>query len=280
MEKDIEISLDEMKKIELDMMSYIDKICRDNNLKYSMMDGSLIGAVRHNGIIPWDDDIDIMMPRPDYEKLKEIFKTLNKTQNDYLYIDSDFQDDFYYPYAKIVSRKTELKEENLKDIKDFGVFVDVFPIDGTYKNKVKRFFQMKKISRLRFLISYSIFDKIEAKTFLKKIYKTTIYKFSQKIGYKKLVAKLQKEIKKCDYDSSEYVAILCSGSGVKRRLFYEKKLFDKIKDTQFDGHNFKIIEKYDEYLRKEFGDYMKFPPEEERFPHHEMDILRYRKDAK
>ena len=123
-----EINLEKIKKSEIDILKYIEKICKENNIKYSLMDGSLLGAVRHNGFIPWDDDIDIMLLREDYDKLKRVI--LNDSNNSrYLYMSNDLYDDYLYPYAKLIDTETSAKETGIKAPKNYGIFVDIFPID-------------------------------------------------------------------------------------------------------------------------------------------------------
>ena len=113
----------------LPVMVFIDKICREYNLRYSLAYGTLIGAIRHKGFIPWDDDIDIIMPRPDYEKLQNIIKAMNF--DEFGLMDSNDLDSFYVTrMAKVYNKKTYLKEFPHKYVLEYGAFVDIFAVNG------------------------------------------------------------------------------------------------------------------------------------------------------
>ena len=115
----------EVKKIELDMLAYIHKVCVENNIRYWVCGGTLIGAIRHNGFIPWDDDIDIDMPRPDFERFKKIADSSR-----YMLLTAE-NEKYYYASAKLVDNNTVLNENNFEgNIDGLGVFVDIFPLDG------------------------------------------------------------------------------------------------------------------------------------------------------
>ena len=116
------MTIDQMKKVELELIKKIDKICRDNDIKYSLMDGSLLGAVRHKGFIPWDDDIDIMLPRPDFLKLRQIL--LNNGCENVIYMDFSTQKDCHYYYGKICDSRTILEERDIYKVSNYGVFIE------------------------------------------------------------------------------------------------------------------------------------------------------------
>ena len=120
--------LEELHQIELDMLKEIDRICRRENIQYYLAGGTLLGAVRHKGFIPWDDDIDIAMARDEYERFLKVMK---KERHPYLKIFAmEFDKEYQYTFAKVVDTRTRLIEEIGKDLPDMGVFIDIFPIDG------------------------------------------------------------------------------------------------------------------------------------------------------
>lgn len=265
------ITLEEMKKIEIEILEKIDEICKKNNLKYSLMDGSLIGAIRHKGFIPWDDDMDIMMPRPDYNKLKQIF--LENPVDGLKYMSSEVQEDFYYPFSKVVSTKTTIKEYKALEIKDYGVFVDIFPIDGVYENKIKRYFQVTSLKILIILIQISFHEDEISNSKIKKYIKKILSIFAKKIGFKKLVKIANEIMQKCNYTDSKYVTSLYSDISLKKRKFYDKDFFESVIYKKFENKEFLVIEKYDEYLKDLYNDYMKLPPIECRKSNHAFDRL-------
>lgn len=269
-----DISLEEMKKIEIDILTKIDKVCKENNLKYSLMDGSLIGLVRHKGFIPWDDDIDIMMPRPDYEKLREIL--INNPIDGMKYMSSDTQEDFYYPFAKVVSTKTTMKEHKAYEIKDYGVFVDIFPIDGIYKSKIKRYILLRKMRLLRNLIQISFHDEQVSDNKVKKYIKNIFARFAKKIGFKRLVAIAKKNMKKCEYATSENVTLIYNDIFINKNKYYTKDMFEKISYRSFENEKILSLDNYDRYLTDLFGDYMKLPPKESQKSNHSFDRLKWK----
>lgn len=275
MEKEkISISLEQIKKIEIEILENVIKICDDNELKYSLMDGSLIGVIRHNGFIPWDDDIDIMMPRPDFEKLKEIM--VNNPIEGLKYMSSETQEDYYYPFAKVVSTKTEIKEYKLLKIKDYGVFIDIFPIDAVDNNPIKRFIRMKSIGILRPILEISYYEEPVSDSKMKLYFKKWIALFTKKIGYHKILKLINKISKKCDYNHCKLATILYSTISSKANKYYNKEMFEDTIYKTFEDQKVKVIKEYDRYLKDLFGNYMKLPDEKDRKSNHKFDYIRYK----
>ena len=121
-----ELTVEEIRKIQIEMLVYIDIVCNDTNLNYFLQGGTLIGAIRHKGYIPWDDDVDIYMPLEDYNKFINIINS--KEKNRYLVLNPYENEDYYYFFSKFVDKETVLIENGYKQIKNMGVFVDVFPM--------------------------------------------------------------------------------------------------------------------------------------------------------
>ena len=115
-----EMTIEELRKIQIEMLEHIDTICEKHNLKYFLLGGTLIGAIRHKGYIPWDDDIDICMPREDYKKLIEIINT--QEDNKYTILNPYENEDYYYFFSKMVDNDTILIEDNYNRIKEWEYF--------------------------------------------------------------------------------------------------------------------------------------------------------------
>ena len=121
------LTFSEYRKITLEVLKEIDKICEENQLYYSLGFGSLIGAIRHQGFIPWDDDIDIVMPREDYNKLEKI---INENEYNINFITLKTNSSTIFSYGKICMKGTKVIEANYRSVEGYGAFVDVFPIDN------------------------------------------------------------------------------------------------------------------------------------------------------
>lgn len=253
------IDVFEMKCLMLDIMSSIDDYCRNNGLRYCLAYGTLLGAIRHKGYIPWDDDIDIWMPRPDYMKFMAEFK-----HPYYKTYCAEFTPDWNHFIAKVCDDRTVI-DEGHGDIS--GVYVDVFPLDGWPNNRVLANIHYQKIlARLRVWSSlhYTQFLKIKKKQGIRKNIKIIVSKFiglfcSKESAIKKLI-----NIKmKYPYTISKYVGSLTCGDWAVPREDAENLI-----ETMFEGKSFLIPKNYDRWLRVIFGDYMKLPPEKDRVSNH------------
>lgn len=259
--------LKELKRIELIMLKNIHDICEKNGIAYSLAGGTLLGAVRHGGFIPWDDDIDIMMPRKDYEK----FLLIGRRQlgDSYEIVSYKNYDDYGMPFAKVIKRNTKMIEPNTRHIKaPCGVFVDVFPIDIADADDIKR----KK--------SFDFIKKLKAKLLCRSGYVwdkgmlfDTLYKargmYLRLIPKSNFINDIEKEIYKAEQLDDVCLISYCGISSFERST-YSKKWFENYIDISFEQYSFKAICGYKELLKLEYGDYMRLPPVEERIPHHRV----------
>ena len=138
-----EISVEIMKSIELEILKYLKKICKDNNIRYFISSGTLLGAIKYKGFIPWDDDIDVSLVRDEYEQLIKCIEKDNDSR--YKILTYKNTKDYYYPYAKLVDTKTKV-EDNAKEIKELGVFIDIFPLDY-YNDDYDKIFHKSRFAR-------------------------------------------------------------------------------------------------------------------------------------
>lgn len=260
------IKREEQKKIQLEILDYVIKTCNENNLTYFLGGGTLLGAIRHKGYIPWDDDIDIMLPRKDYEKLYEICNKDNDST--YKILSYKNEDDYYYPFNKIVDSRTKMIENKFREIKNLGIYIDIFPIDFVPDNK-------KKIK--------NIFKYYRIRERLVDIYKTAnidaVTKNNKKLILKKIILTLLKNkkvlkhfVKEMDEIGKKYIetnSVACISG-----RYYEKEVMPSsyIKDfvmVDFERKKVKAPVGYDEYLKKHYGNYMKLPPEKDRVADHD-----------
>lgn len=264
------LSLNEIKEIQIAILKFIDKTCKENNLHYSLCYGSLIGAVRHNGYIPWDDDIDIVMPRPDYEKLITL---VNSDSTNIKIFDCFNNRAWYYTYAKAIDTSTIMDEHQLKPIKEYGIYVDIFPEDGLPNSEKERDRYWRKIKKIRLLTTYVHTKKAKNENSILKFFRFFLF-YIFKIFPKSFWAKrINAFAKKYDYSSSEIVSVTVTGNeGRKNEM--PRKIFEDFTYLDFENEKFMAVSDYDFMLKKLFDDYMKLPPEEQRISRHSFSAWR------
>ena len=257
-----ELSFEDAKIIELNILRHIDDFCNKNNLKYFLAYGTLIGAVRHKGFIPWDDDIDITLPREDYNWLIENFNKINDGGRYKLV--SPYSKGAKHPYVKIIDTFTVKIEAGVNYHNDYlGVDVDVFPMDGQPESKQEFDRWFNRLMRIYKLHAYCL---METNGSLKrKIFVPIIRMLTG--GHVRLAKKVDKLHKKYTISKSNYVGVT-SCLFVNRGDRFRKECISGCKYVSFEGYEFPIPIGYDEILTNIYGDYMKLPPEEKRVTHH------------
>ena len=262
-----DIQLRDLQLKSLEILLYFKDFCEKHGLTFYFCGGCCIGAIRHKGFIPWDDDIDVFMPRDDYEKLFKIWDKYADTEK--------------YSCQRTTKTKymgnimTTITDNNTKVIRPWqkgkdghkGVMIDILPLDGCAPRGIKRKIQMfyslifslycskmvpvnhgKLISLVgKFLLSIVPSDKLKYK----------IWKFAEK------------EMSKYKISDAEYITELCAGPHYMKNE-YPKKIFEKAVYKDFEGYSLPLPVGYDEYLKIAFGDYMELPPPEKRKAHHDI----------
>lgn len=255
------INIDEHKTILKNIFEYINEVCRQNNIKYSLIGGSLIGAVRNGGIIPWDDDIDIILTKPEYDRLIEVLKGRKGR-----YIVLTPEDNTYrYPFAKVVDSKTELVEPEIKKIDNYGVFIDVFYYVGLpedNKKAIKYINKMKKYKKLLTVSSSTGYNE----HFIKRFVRIIIGKI---FNYKKVINGYIKYVNKYPFNDAKKVISVWPVYKPEKEII-EKKWLSSYTDILFENISSSIFSDYDDILKTTFGNYMTPPPEEKRVSHHNM----------
>ncbi len=260
-------TIKEIQEISFEILKYIDKVCRENNLKYSLVGGTLLGAIRHKGFIPWDDDIDIMMPRPDYEKLIDIIENSSNNRFKALHFSKKYPK-YFYSFVKIVDTNTKLIEKDYKNNENMGVFADIFPADGIVLEKSKKMIRKAYVYKFLSVLSSSKGYLRNKKEYLKNTCKFFLSIIAKTFGYKFWLRKLEKVTSKYKYEDCEY-SMSYSGAYLEKEIF-KKSMFDELIDVDFEGYKMLAFKDYDEYLTRIYGDYMTPPPESHRNPHHEL----------
>lgn len=261
--------MDELRQMQLmltDMLKVFHDFCQDNSLNYYAIAGTALGAARHHGFIPWDDDIDLAMPRPDYEKLISIF---NKSNDRYV-LEAPESDDLNYPYpfVKIYDTETTMIERTRKPIKR-GIFIDVFPLDGAGNRlncSQKLIKEINWYAMIQKLMTVDPNDQKERKVWKTITLKLTYGALSHLYDYKKIRRILDKKSRTFDYDSSIYVTIYPTGIG--KRLLQKKSIYGVPTLKRFENIEIYCPEETEKYLENAYGDWMKLPPEKARKTHH------------
>ncbi|HBT84774.1 MAG TPA: hypothetical protein DEB12_02560 [Porphyromonadaceae bacterium] len=258
----------EIKSSLLNILKEIDAFCTENNLTYYLAYGTLLGAARHGGFIPWDDDIDICMPRPDYEKLISSFK---RSDTRYQVV-SHFKDKSYpYFFAKVHDTNTVLEIKTTSRFR-LGLYVDIFPIDAMpldkdlQKKYIRRFNFYRNIYNIK-AIRYS-----NKRSFLKNVFLLISRLVTVFIPTSFLTSKIDKISKSYDYTEYNLVSIAATAD---QRLILEKDLLSDGIKLKFEDMNANVPRAYTEILSKNYGDYLKLPPIEKRVSHHEHKAFEF-----
>ena len=266
------MSLREIQLAELDLMVEFDKVMRKYGLKYTLCAGTLLGAVRHKGFIPWDDDIDVSMPRPDYQKLIRLNRK-KKLWPENMELKCFEDGTLDAPFMKLFDTNTQITETNYsqKDVKN--LWIDIFPVDGLPKDKTSRKLHYKLAKDFcRMNVASVVNDDYgsnKAVIFIKKHFMKPLAK---RFGRKNISEMQRKLALSYPYKDSKYCGMVTwAYDGPGQTL--TRKQYERLIELPFEGHSFYATASYDKYLRGVFGDYMQLPPEEERITH---DLEAYR----
>ena len=267
-----EMSLAEAKQCSLEILLWIDRFCSEKKISWWLCGGTLLGAIRHKGFSPWDDDIDIMLPRREYERLEAEFPKEGR----YKFLTPENTKNFSYQYGKIYDTYTWKDEGIRKRFQRIGVDIDVFPIDDLPSNndECRSFYHEIERKGLALAGMRLVYGK--GKTITSTILKNS-YIFSLRllewigvISYEKTQKRFIELAQKYNNQGCEYCGITCINHyGMKERNL--KKGYEKTVMVEFEGHLFPAPDCYDTYLTQLYGEnYMQLPPVEKRVSHHEF----------
>lgn len=265
----MELTTRQIQEESLKILKIIDEIAQKENLRYSLFYGTLIGAVRHKGFIPWDDDLDIIMFRSDYERLKEYFILHKQELKPFELYCPETKDKYPYIMARIVNTEFKMLSEEGVDL-DMGTFVDIYPFDGA-GDGTHSFIYRKSCyyttlyglkNKKQFIKPFNVI-----KAFLKRI----LLFVSNFYSYSYLRKKLYSIGALFDFEQSEYLSCLVWTPYGKPQLYKKSDLEDVVR-VDFEDGKFYIPKNYDNILKQLYGDYMQLPPENQRIGHHYYKI--------
>lgn len=256
----------ELKAIQFDILTELDALCRKLNIRYSLCGGSLLGAVRHKAFIPWDDDIDIIMPRPDYDALIAYCK---KNETPFRLISHETEKEYGYLFAKATSKNTVIIDENCgTDKLSYGVYVDIFPVDALEDTPEKSLSLFRKTDLLRNILiakNWKRFFRSKTRSILYEPFRLAFFILSRFFSKKTLISKTEKQYKK-EFGTTEYCACVCGSYRSKEIL--PSSVYEEYTELEFEGRSFMALKNYDAYLTAIYGDYMTLPPKEKQVSHH------------
>ena len=260
--------ISEIKRIQLDILSHVDCFCREYGIKYFLSGGTAIGAVRHKGYIPWDDDIDIMMLRADYDRF--IYSYIENDKSVFKLHAPEFDRNYFVPFVKIDNSLTII-EENVNTRSSMGINIDVFPIDELPEDPD---YQTRIYRRVGYLMKIYYLKQIEfnrKRSFVKNVILGIGRLLLVPIPLKKITRMISDYPKGFSFPDSKYCGAVVWGYG--KREINLRSNFDDVLYCDFEQFKFPLPIGYDNYLRSVYGDYMKLPPEEKRVSHHSFQAF-------
>lgn len=268
MENKMQIEDRELKEIAVGILSEIDRICNLHNLKYALMYGTLLGAVRHKGFIPWDDDIDIVMPIKDYKKLIEVFN--KECGKNYFLQSAQTDKNYWFAYAKVRRTDTLFAEKNCRKVKGCqGIFVDIFPI--FYTDNTDPVYVTSLLEKYQRCVATACIKQKLSVNFGKKAWLTA--KFMPRSATKWL----EKAVEDFSENETDFLIIPGMDASFKalNKYFFKKEDIFPAEKTIFEDKEFYAVKEKDKVLTQLYGDYMKLPPEDKRVTNHSTDEIRY-----
>ena len=263
-----QLTLKEIQQFSLGILDDVHHFCKENGIKYSLAYGSLIGAVRHKGFIPWDDDIDIIMPRPDYERF------CNSFHADGLGIISEKDKDCYINFCRVYDKERTLVDTPFKSSENYdgGIWIDVFPMDGAPDDYDAFLAKMKHMRRyfvwqLYFRKALGGMKAVKEAFGIKEACILFIcrYLLPTRACLHFVNRHLRKDAQEYPFGSTghwtDYSCIFIGDNN-----FHLLEEWDRITETEFEGERFCMLEAFDSILRRRYGDYLQLPPENQRVP--------------
>lgn len=254
------LSLEEMQRVELDMLVLFDGFCRQHDLRYSLVYGTLLGAVRHHGFIPWDDDVDVMMPRPDYERLIGLADAFEEATRCNLtkWSGSSLAES---PFVKMCN--PEYEAQPIGDYEGTKLWLDVFPMD-VFKDEASAHLMVKQNHKWLALI-YAIKKKPSStRKGWRQIAMPVIRSLLVSTPFEDYASShITERSKSLEFENGE----ICAAASFSGGTWFEKAAWDDLVEIEFEGHAFKCIPCWDAVLTRQYGDYMVLPDESKRITH-------------
>lgn len=257
-------AVEEIQDIAYQILVKFHNFCEEHNLRYILAGGTLLGAVRHHDFIPWDDDIDVQMPRPDYERFLEL--TTNGIGENTAVVNWRTMEKPFFSFTKVIDTRTVLRE-SISIPNEIGIYIDVFPTDGLPDSKEeidKKFKKLIHYKRLLILRTLKIQKGKSSSALIKKALLVPAIRLFY--SPKQLISKIESIALQDDYEKSSNIAFQILGYNLKE-VTQKDKFYTRVR-MKFRDSELYIPSNYDEYLKSLFGNYLELPPLDEQVPHH------------
>ena len=262
--------LEQLHKVEIEILDEIDRVCKKRGLKYCLVGGTLLGAIRHNGFIPWDDDLDVAMPREDYDEFVRFCQ--NDLSDDFYLHDINSDESYWLPFVKVVKKYTLFDEKNTAGLNcKTGIYVDVFPLDDA--KEVKSFGKQlctRMIKEINLIYLYKIgYHKTHKIRTARRLIFTVLSLLTTKKWHKIQTIFM----KRYSGASAEYYVNYASNyCPIKQTM--PKKVYEPFSEVVFEGKKYPAPADTDYYLSRIYGaNYMELPPIEKRVTHNPNRIV-------
>ena len=261
------LSIEEAKKIELDILDFIDSFCKEHGINYCINYGTLIGAIRHKGFIPWDDDIDLSMTRENYERFIQLF---SEKQSRYQMLSLETDDQYFNNFIKIVDPTTKIIDTRNTKTYDSGVFIDIFPMDTFNDTKVVDIcYKLESFKLLSFSKHKNI---VYGDSKLKDLIRTLFWLLLRPVSPRFFANQIEKQIQKYRVKDGKYIAFIPSKA--KEKEIFPRDMFDELIETPLEHLVLPAPKRFDVVLKQFYDDYMTVPPKEKQIYIHEFEAYK------
>lgn len=258
------LTLPEIHEALLAILVEFDRVCRENGLRYSLAYGTLLGAVRHKGFIPWDDDVDVVMPRPDYEKLYALGK--EGAFREPFFLTEDRGKKAFYPFMKLLDGRYRIKSSSHIEVPN--LYLDIFPVDGVPEcNKKQRKKLYNKELFYGFVVTMNLWYVFSDRWwgYILRPFFFWFYPIWMCYGRARAVRKLRTLLLKYPFEECD----MCDCRAWGRTMDdIPRSYYENLTEVEFEGHKFYAFAEYDRYLSVRYGNYMELPPVNKRQTHH------------